>query len=187
MESLMIKQKSNVWPHSPSGVQTRHFALQSRLSLQCFRAERSIFLPTTVRSSPPPHCEWSQPGKLSSAPAGAPLACVFCLESTGAGEFRRGRIALFGRTQTRRRLACLCQRQWSVHVYLPHGQPSTQLSHSFSFSDLWTRRHARASTWMWPRQSGNPTTFNSSCVYSGSARRRPFKLSYFLLLLTGPS
>lgn len=32
MESLMIKQKSNVWSHSSSGVQTSHFTLQSRLA-----------------------------------------------------------------------------------------------------------------------------------------------------------
>lgn len=32
MESLMIKQKSNVWSHSSSGVQTHHLALQSRLA-----------------------------------------------------------------------------------------------------------------------------------------------------------
>ncbi len=73
---------------------------------------------------------------------------LFCLESTGDGEFQRGRVALFGWIQRRRQLPCLSERQWSVQLYLTHWQASTQLSHTFHFrvyelACMQERAHAR--------------------------------------------
>lgn len=66
----------------------------------------------------------------------------------GTANSRRGPVALFGWTQTRRRLPCLSERQRSVHFYLTHWQASTQLSHTFHFrvyelACMQERTHAR--------------------------------------------
>lgn len=58
---------------------------------------------------------------------------LFVVKSAGGGESQRSRAALFGRTQTRRRLPCLSERQWSVHFYLTRWQASTRLSPTFHF------------------------------------------------------
>ena len=105
----------------------------------------------------PPHCEWSQAENLSLALA----RTLFCLESTGDGEFLRGQGAVFGWTQTRRRLPCLSERQWSVHFYLSRWQASARLSHTFHF-----RVYELACMQEWAhgcgeQESENATTFIS--------------------------
>lgn len=86
--------------------------------------------------------------------------CRSVWSQQGDGEFRRGRVWLSGWIQTRRRLPCLSERQWSVHFYLTHWQASTQLSHTFHFrvyelACMQERAHARGK-----RESENARSFN---------------------------
>lgn len=98
---------------------------------------------------------------------------LFCLESTGDGEFQRGWVTLFRWIQTRRRLPCLSERQWSVHFYLTHWQVSTQLSHTFHF-----RGYELACMQEWTHARLEQESGNTHCCWVKTS----FNIVNFMLL-----